>query len=247
MSYKLLSRLSSAAALLALCASAQAATKQVCESITNVPVGYLTIATGIADSSCPSRKANKFSTPYNGLMIVKPAELQKFSPPYVVDMHNVVGALTSYRITLLKDNTVGCASPALRFMNYITKPAGVVSGCAKTGPGVDNAVKYYQVMYVEFARTPGSPGVVRVQLNPNNGPSTYISIKTTVSLNGGTQSVVKSPITSGGSFNLNYLAPDYVALAAQGANFTFEVQTFQGQTAIAAETLTATGAELIGQ
>jgi hypothetical protein len=239
-------RLALASVVFAGATAANAATKTQCENISR-PAGYVTIESGIVNGSCPTGRAVKYQTPEPGMWIPKPQELHDWQPPYVVTSVTKVGSIEKYQIQLAKDGLAACAAPPIRPYNFFTKPNGTIAGCPSTSsPSVGNSVKFYQHMWVELARPVGKPGELRVNLNTNwTAPSRNYVVKTTSHLNGGSQTVMKSGLTTTNSFQLKDVAPDFVADAKQGANFTFVVELFQGSTSMSKYSISATGQEMI--
>lgn len=246
MSMRLLARLALVSVSVFAASAASAATKVQCENISR-PAGYVTIESGILNGSCPTRRAVKYQTPEPGLWIPKPQELHGWEPPYVVTSVRKVGTIEQYQIQLATDGLAACAAPPIRPYNFFTKPNGTIGGCPSTSsPSVGNSVKFYQHMWVELARPVGKPGELRVRLNSNwTAPSRNYAVKTTSHLNGGSQTVMKTGLTTTKNFLLKDVAPDFVADAKQGANFTFVVELFQGSTSMAKYSITATGQEMI--
>lgn len=235
-----------AAATIGLSLPTSAATKTQCENIARPP-GYLTVEINIANGSCPTRRAVRYSTPSNGLTILRPVELPTISPDYVVT--NVIGfaGSWSFKISLLADKMVACTMPNITKYNYFTKPYANIPACRYTeSASVGNSVTYHQFMYVELARPAAKPGNLRVSLNSNfTGPSLNYAIRVTSKLNGGSRTVMTTGYTKSGSYLLKDLAPDMVADARAGAEFVLEVELFQAATSVSKYSIQATGQELI--
>lgn len=246
MSMRLLARLALVSSAVVAASAASAATKTQCDNISR-PAGYVTVESGILDSSCPTRRAVRYQTPSPGMWIPKPQELHGWEPPYVVTSVRGAGSTESFHIQLAKDGLTACAAPPIRPYNFFTKPNGTIAGCPSTSsPSVGNSVKFYQHMWVELAKPVGKPGVLRVNLNSNwTAPARNYAVKTTSHLNGGSQTVMKTGLTSTSSFELKDVAPGFVADAKQGAYFTFVVELFQGSTSMSKYSITATGQEMI--
>lgn len=234
------------AATLVSSVTASAATITQCENISR-PAGYLTVETAIPHGGCPTRKAIRYRTPENGLVITHPVQLLDVSPAFVVTRANdQFGFTPTYEISQLVDGIVACTMPSITRFDYFTKPAGNIGSCSRTSPNLANAVKYYQHMYVEIARPAGQPGNLRVSLNKNfTGPAINYAIRITSRLHGGTKTVMKTGFTASGSYLLKTLVPEYVADAQAGASFTFDVRLFQASQLISEYSLQATGQEML--
>ncbi|MGP0174964.1 hypothetical protein ACSVIJ_24195 [Pseudomonas sp. NCHU5208] len=216
-----------------------------CENIGRPP-GYLTVESGISVSNCPTRRAVRFSTPYEGLAIEKPPELVTVEPRYVVTKVFKLGNTQTFQISPLVDGIIGCSFVPYDAYNYFTRPADA-SGCSVTpGSTSSNAIRYYQYMYVELARPAGQAGNLRVSINKNmTSPTLYYAIRTTSRLNGGTRTVMKTALTKSGSYQLADLAPDMVADARAGASFVFEVEMFMLSKSVSMYSIQATGQEML--
>lgn len=234
------------AAALAASFTASAATITQCENISR-PAGYLTVEFNIANGSCPTRKAIRYRTPEKGLVITHPVQLLDVSPAFVVTRANEqLGTTPTYQISELVDGVVACTMPTVTRFDFFSKPAGKVGSCTKTDPSIDNAVKFHQHMFVEIARPAGKAGNLRVSLNQNfTGPGLNYAIRITSRLHGGTKTVMKTGFTASGSYLLQTLAPEYVADAQAGANFTFDVRLFQASKLLSEYSLQATGQEML--
>lgn len=245
MSKHLFARAAIVVSALASTAPTFAATKTLCENIVR-PDGYLTVQVDILNGSCPTGKAIKYSTPSNGLVILKGNQLQGLVPPYAGVSVTTQGSVTKTKIMAVVDGLVACASPPVRPYQFFHKPATKMASCPMTGPDVGNSVKYHQHMWVELAKPAGKPGVVRVNLNTNwTAPARNYAIKVTSNLHGGTTNAMKTGLTASGSYTLQQIAPDLVAQAKQGATFTFTVELFQASTSISRYSIQATGQEMI--
>lgn len=216
-----------------------------CENISR-PAGYLTVEAKIPSAICPTRRAYRFSTPYEGMTILNAPELATVEPRYVATRVNKLGTNLTFQIAPLVDGIIGCAFPPFAAYNYFTKPADY-SGCNVTaGSTSSNAIRYYQYMFVELARPAGKAGILRVSVNKDvTSPTVYYAIRTTSRLNGGTRTVMKTGITKSDSYHLADVAPDMVADAKAGANFVFEVEMFMLSKSVAMYSIQATGQEML--
>lgn len=235
-----------AASTLGLSLPASAATKVQCENIAR-PAGYLTTEVNILDGSCLTGRAIRYSTPSNGLTIIRPAELPTISPAYVITTVNKFGNASTFRITLLGDRLIACTMPTIVQYDYFTIPYQNIPNCRYNEPITQaNSVTYHQYMFVEFARPAGKPGNLRVSLNSQyRGSGLNYVIRVTSRLNGGARTVMKTGFVKSGSYQLKDLVPDMVSDAASGANFTFEVELFVGVQTVSKYSIQATGQELI--
>lgn len=235
-----------ATSILGLSQPTFAATKLQCENIGRPP-GYLTVEVNIPDGSCITGRSVRYSTPSDGLSILKPQELLTVSPPYVVTTVNGFAGTWSFKISLLRDKLVACTMPTNSIYNYFSQPAGNVGSCRyNESANVANSVTHHQFMYVELARPAGKPGNLRVNLNTLfTGPGLNYAIRVTSKLNGGARTVMTTGYTKSGSYQLKTLAPDMVADAKAGADFVFEVELFQMSTSVSKYSIQATGQELI--
>lgn len=216
-----------------------------CENIARPP-GYLTVEQGISTGNCPTRRAVRFSTPYEGLIIEKPPELVTVDPRYVVTRVLKVGSSDKFQISPLIDGIIGCAFLPFDAYNYFTRPAASSVCRVNAGSTSDNAIQYRQYMYVELARPAGRAGNLRVSINQSlTSPTVYYAIRTTSRLNGGSRTVLKTPITKSGAFQLADLAPDMVADARAGASFVFEVEMFMLSKSVSMYSIQATGQEML--
>ena len=224
-----------------------AATKTVCSNVNLQASGYLITQTDIPMGNCPTKKGTTWSTPKNGLVILMPQQLQGLNPPYAVVKHDApTGAKGRYTIKEVVDGLVACASPVLRPYGFFTKGYGKIGGCPATGPDVNNAITYYQHMWVELAKPAGKPGELRVKLNTKyTGQARYYAITTTSSLHGGKTTLVKTPLKTTKTYTLKELGSDFVSQAKQGATFSFKVEAFEGGVSVAKYTVAATGQEMI--
>lgn len=233
------------ASILGLAQPALAATKLQCENIAR-PAGYLTTEVDILNGSCLTRRAIRYSTPSNGLTIIRPAELPTISPAYVVTTVNKLGTAATFKITRLADRLVACTMPTIVQYDYFTIPYQNIPSCRYNEPANQpNSVTYYQYMFVELARPAAKPGNLRVSLSSQyKGSGLNYAIRITERFNGGTSTVMKTGFTKSGSYQLKDLVPDMVRDAAAGANFTFEVELFVGLQSVSKYSIQATGQEM---
>lgn len=221
---------------------AHAATITQCETISR-PEGYLTVEMGISKSSCPTGKAIKYQTPFSGLHILKPFELDGMSPPFAVSMYVGTFPNIQYQIKNVFDGGTYCALRPIPF-NYYSLPNGLVSGC---GAGPNNSVKM-KLVHTSTLVVPssGNRARVRVALRTDMPDYAYVNyaIRTTATLNGVSTTVNKTGLTGSRSYGLNELAPSLRSHALQGASFSFSIDVFSSTTYRARSTLAATGAQM---
>lgn len=226
---------------------ANAATKTQCENIAR-PAGYLTVETRIPHSGCPTRYANKYSTPAKGVAILYPLELETISPPFLITTVNQTINSKNYIIGPVFDGMIACSVGPFRPYNYFSVSYRMIPNCEKNINQLPNSVEIGKIMYTEIARPSGRMGEVRVRINPKNPERalTY-AVHTTSVLHGGRTTVGKTLLSGSNSYTLKDLAPEFVDAARQGATFTFLIEAFTGKISVASETLTATGAEMLNQ
>ncbi|MBD9416700.1 hypothetical protein IB234_19220 [Pseudomonas sp. PDM16] len=247
MKFRFLPMLAAAVGVLLGSGHASADTKVVCENLNLRGQGYLLIEDGIiAGSSCPNGKYARWSTPYNGLVIIAAHQLEGLIPPYAgVKVQAVPGKQSKVTIKQVVDGLVACSAPVVRPAGFFTKPYGRLNICNQSGT-VPDSVTYYQHVWVELARPAGKPGELRVKLNSNYvGVGRNYTITTTSSLHGGTTTIIKNALTASKNYTIGELGPDFLAQAKQGATFTFKVELFEGIASAARYTMTATGQEMV--
>lgn len=248
MKSRFLPMLAVTAALLLGAGQVSADTKTVCSNVNLRGQGYLLIEEGIiAGSACPTGKYSKWSTPYNGLVIVAGHQLEGLNPPYAgVKLDPFAGRPARITIKQVVDGLVACSAPVIRPYGFFTKPYGRIGICDQPHSTVPDSVTYYQHVWVEVARPAGKPGELRVKLNNNYvGVGRNYAITTTSNLHGGTTTILKNALTASKNYTIGELGPDFLAQAKQGATFTFKVEVFEGITSAARYTLTATGQEMV--
>ncbi|WAD26665.1 hypothetical protein OS670_20065 [Pseudomonadaceae bacterium T75] len=223
---------------------AMADTVVQCNNISR-PAGYLTVETDIPNPTCVTYKANKYQTPQNGLTIVYPAELPTLDAQFGVT--SVTGTMYSprYVIGQIVDKGVYCAYKMSSY-NYVAVSNGYLGVCAG-GSGVPNSVKMHKLLKAEVKGSAGSPAKLTINLNPAVSGTFNYAVRTTATLNGASTKVVKTGLTGNKGYTLSELAPTLVTKAQQGATFSFETEVFGGPNSMAMETVTATGAQLIGK
>lgn len=226
--------------------SSMADTITQCESLAR-PAGYLTVQANIQSGGCPTRYVKRYSTPETGLAIIDPTELLTVSPRYVVTRVNKIGPVDAqFIITELTDNLIACTMPDIIAYNFFTESNGIAGVCRYNEPsGTPNSVRFLQRMYVEIAKPAGSPGQLRVSLNSRNPNAVNYVVRITSELNGGSRTIMKSGNTKSAVFLLRDLAPELIADAQAGANFTFEVELFQGVASVSKYSVKATGKEML--
>lgn len=226
--------------------SAKADTIQQCENIGR-PANYLTVQTNVDDLSCYTKKAIRYSTPAQGLTILKPQELSSFKLPYwAVTTVNESAAGNSYIINQVRDGLVACADGPRPSYDYFSVANGKIGNCGHLSESVGNSVRYGKVFFLTI-NTTDSVNRVSVQLNSSNPSASVLNyiVRTTATLNGNTSSASKQGYTTNGIFRLEDVAPSLVSQAQQGASFRFEVEVFAGQTSVSKETVTADGSRLV--
>lgn len=210
------------------------------------PAGYLTVEIDIPNPTCVTYKAIKYQAPENGLTIVYPAELPTLEDAQF-GVTSVTGTMYSprYVINQIVDKGVYCAYRMASY-NFVGVSNGYLGVCAGSY-GVSNSVKLHKLLKAEVKGTAGSPAKLTINLNPEVGGAFNYAVRTTAKLNGVSTKVVKTGLTGNKGYTLSELAPTLVAKAQQGASFSFETEVFGGPNSLAMETVTATGAQLIGQ
>lgn len=223
--------------------AAMAAQIVQCNNISR-PAGYLTVETEIPYAGCVTSKATKYQTPVNGLAIMYPAELPLISEQFGVSSVTGTSISPRYVINRIVDKGVYCAY-RMNSYNYVAISNGYLGTCAGS-PGVANTVKLHKLLKAEVKVSSGSPAKLTINLNPAVGGVFNYAVRTTATLNGVPTKVVKTGLTGNKGYTLSELAPALVTQAQQGATFSFETEVFGGPTSLAMETVTATGAQLIG-
>lgn len=224
--------------------AAMAAEIVQCNNISR-PDGYLTVETEIPNPSCMTYKATKYQTPVNGLAIMYPAELTQIDEQYGVSKLEGTMYSPRYVINRIVDKGVYCAY-RMNSYNYVAISNGYLGICAGNY-GVSNTVKMHKLLKAEVKGSSGSPAKLTINLNPEVGGVFNYAVRTTAKLNGVSTKVVKTGLTGNKGYTLSELAPSLVTKAQQGATFSFETEVFGGPTSLAMETVTATGAQLIGK
>ena len=226
--------------------SAKADTIQQCENIGR-PANYLTVQTNIADLSCYTKKAIRYSTPAQGLTILKPQELSSFKLPYwAVTTVNESASGDSFVINQVRDGLEACVDGPRPSYDYFSVANGKTPNCGRLSQSTGNSVKYGKVFFLSVIS--GSPvDRLSVQLNSGNPSASVVNyiVRTTATLNGNTTSVSKQGYTTNGVFRLEDVAPSLVSQAQQGASIKFEVEVFAGQTSVSKESVTIAGSRLV--
>lgn len=229
--------------------NAQAATQTLCETIAR-PAGYLSVQADIPNSRCPTGKAIKWSTPSDGLAILLAPQLDDITPPYRVTRVNKNGAnqLQSLTIAQVKDGGTFCSIRSVPY-NFFSVVGGFLSNCNTSGTStLPNTWKLYKVFEPSLV-VPASGNAAKVSVAINSRlskPTLNYVVRTTANLNGQVTTISQPGFTQSGQYTLKQLAPSLVEKAEQGASFSFQVVVFDGPTAIADGTTTATGAQMIG-
>jgi hypothetical protein len=210
------------------------------------PDGYFTVEIDIPNPTCVTYKAIKYQTPENGLTIVYPAELPTLEDAQF-GVTSVTGTMYAprYVINQIVDKGVYCAYRMASY-NYVGVSNGYLGVCAGSY-GVPNSVKLHKLLKAEVKGSAGSPAKLTINLNPALGGAFNYAVRTTAKLNGVSTKVVKTGLTGNKGYTLSELAPALVSKAQQGASFSLETEVFGGPTSLATETVTATGAQLIGK
>lgn len=220
-----------------------------CESVGG-PYGYLSIEKNILDSGCPTRNAIKWSTPYDGLVILLPNQLDGLpGDPYRVSQY-VGEQLSGYKYMIKKvtDGGVFCVIRTVPY-NYFRVVTGFSSGCGPGSFSSPNQWRFYSV-FTSGVTVPslGAAGSLNIVINMNNPTvnKNYV-VRTTALLNGVSTTITKSGYTASGSYKLVDLAPTLVAQAKQGASLSFETEVFGGLGSIAKHTVTVSGPQMVGK
>lgn len=228
--------------------NAQAATQTLCETIAR-PAGYLSVEINIPNSRCPTGKSIKWATPSNGLTILQPTQLEGMTPPYRVNRVNQNGAnqIVNYGIGQVTNGGTFCVIGSEPY-NFFTEVGGYNGACREGSSSIPNTRKFYQTVETSLAvPTSGAAAKVVVALNAKlSKPALNYAVRTTANLNGQLTTVSQPGFTKSGQYTLKQVAPSLVEKAEQGASFSFQVVVFDGPTAIADSTTTASGAQLIG-
>ena len=228
--------------------SAQAESRIQCSNIATPP-GFLLVEERIPASKCASGFQVKVETPRNGLAILLTPQLVNLpGKPYRAT--SVLGPSSAQRFVInevVNGNLYCDLQPAP--YNFMSQPAVASDGSCGIVNGLDSKrVRMYEV-FTPTLEVPasGGPARVKVALNSRLNVSGYnYAVRTTASLNGGSTTVVKTGLTGNGSYRLSDLAPTLVSQANQGASFSFEIEVFSGIQSASKKTVTATGAQLIG-
>lgn len=228
--------------------NAQAATQTLCETIAR-PAGYLSVEINIPNSRCPTGKAIKWATPSNGLAILQATQLEGMTPPFRVNRVNLNGAnqIISVGIAEVTNGGTFCAIGSVPY-NFFMEAGGYIGACKEGSSSIPNSRKFYQVFETSVdVPASGAAAKVNVAINARlSKPSLNYVVRTSANLNGQVTTVNQPGFTGSGQYTLKQLAPSLVEKAEQGASFSFQVVVFDGPTAIADGTTTATGAQLIG-